>query len=552
MWLGVRVGVDGTVSVAVARGSRRLWDRISVRVTTPVLLIVVIASIAGPLVLRSTSLAAVSHEDQGQSQVLRGLVGDAALLAKGAANDERGFLLFGDPEFTTEFDDDRVRPLQDVLGEMAGLATPTTATLVDRYRTEIDTWLELVEEEFSLHASDPQAARRFHLDVVRPARKTHEATGQELTAAIDVDLESDEHAHAEAMNRTQTTIRFALAAMAIMVTVALVALVRSIAKPIKKLAATAQLIAAGETDIDPIANRRQDEIGELTGSFNRLIATTGLLTRQSELISHGDLSSPILDEAVPGRLGRAHDRMISSLKTVTTEIKSSAVHLNNSATDLSDLSSHLATTAVGASEHATVVSNSIEELNATTARIADQLEDATSRTQQAVEVSRHTNKTIAALDQSSSQIGEVVKVIQAVAEQTNLLALNATIEAARAGDYGKGFAVVASEVKGLASQTAEATEQIAARVAAIQRSTNEAVDSNGRIGETIDMLNRLAVDIAAAIDQQSTNAQTIAINVEDLVMAANQTNRSSAATKQSAVALDEMASRLEDLAHRYH
>ena len=72
----------------------------------------------------------------------------------------------------------------------------------------------------------------------------------------------------------------------------------------------------------------------------------------------------------------------------------------------------------------------------------------------------------------------MVKVITSIAEQTNLLALNATIEAARAGEAGKGFAVVANEVKELAQETAQATEDIARRVEAIQADTTGAVDGD--------------------------------------------------------------------------
>jgi hypothetical protein len=83
----------------------------------------------------------------------------------------------------------------------------------------------------------------------------------------------------------------------------------------------------------------------------------------------------------------------------------------------------------------------------------------------AVDVTKATSEVMATLGDSSSEIGNVVKVITAIAEQTNLLALNATIEAA---DAGKGFAVVASEVKDLAQETARATDDISQRVTAIQ------------------------------------------------------------------------------------
>ena len=86
-----------------------------------------------------------------------------------------------------------------------------------------------------------------------------------------------------------------------------------------------------------------------------------------------------------------------------------------------------------------------------------------------------TNAMAQELTNAVEQIGTITTAIKYIASETNLLALNATIEAARAGEAGKGFAVVASEVKGLATQTAKATEDISAQINGIQEATRAAV-----------------------------------------------------------------------------
>ncbi|HEU0134960.1 MAG TPA: methyl-accepting chemotaxis protein, partial [Allosphingosinicella sp.] len=97
--------------------------------------------------------------------------------------------------------------------------------------------------------------------------------------------------------------------------------------------------------------------------------------------------------------------------------------------------------------------------------------------------------------------------------QTNLLALNATIEAARAGEAGKGFAVVAQEVKMLATQTAKATGDIGAQIAAIQTSTGATVAAIGRIGARIQEMNAISTSIASAVEEQSSATREIARSV---------------------------------------
>jgi methyl-accepting chemotaxis protein len=131
----------------------------------------------------------------------------------------------------------------------------------------------------------------------------------------------------------------------------------------------------------------------------------------------------------------------------------------------------------------------------------------------AVSEAQATDGEIEALAAAAQKIGDVVKLIRDIAGQTNLLALNATIEAARAGEAGRGFAVVASEVKTLAVQTANATEDIAGQILAVQSSTTGAVEAIRRIAERMQEINGYTSAVAASVEQQSAATGQISSNV---------------------------------------
>ena len=166
-----------------------------------------------------------------------------------------------------------------------------------------------------------------------------------------------------------------------------------------------------------------------------------------------------------------------------------------------------------ASMNVEIAAGAAEELLASIAEISRQLGQTNSVVSTAVAETGSTNAQIASLAQSAKKIGDVVKLIQDVAGQTNLLALNATIEAARAGDAGRGFAVVASEVKSLAVQTAKATEEISAQIAAVQISTGVAVDAIKRIADRMTEISSYTSAAEASVHQQQAATGEISQNV---------------------------------------
>jgi methyl-accepting chemotaxis protein len=174
------------------------------------------------------------------------------------------------------------------------------------------------------------------------------------------------------------------------------------------------------------------------------------------------------------------------------------------------------------------------------------------------EVVKKSAVTVQALGKSSTQIGEIVQVIDDIADQTNLLALNAAIEAARAGEQGRGFAVVADEVRKLAERTTKATKEIALMIKKIQVDTSGAVASMEEgtrevdkgitlaqragsslyeIVSVVSQLTDMATQIASGSEQQTAAAEQISKNIEGI----------SSVTHESAAGTQEIARAAEDL-----
>ena len=184
-----------------------------------------------------------------------------------------------------------------------------------------------------------------------------------------------------------------------------------------------------------------------------------------------------------------------------------------------DQSSRQAGTASAAAEQVSgnigVVATSSEELSSSIREVAKNATDAAKVGGEAVARAKATTAIMAQLGESSTEIGQVIKVITSIAQQTNLLALNATIEAASAGEAGRGFAVVANEVKELAKQTAQATENIGRKIESIQADSRNAVQAIEQIAEIIDRINDFQNIIASSVEEQSVTTSEITKNLAE-------------------------------------
>ena len=149
----------------------------------------------------------------------------------------------------------------------------------------------------------------------------------------------------------------------------------------------------------------------------------------------------------------------------------------------------------------------VDRLASSSEELAAVSSDMSTTARTAVQAAASTASAIEKLGDSSSEIGKVVQLITTIADQTNLLALNATIEAARAGDTGRGFAVVANEVKALANETSRATGDIASKVEAIRKDTQDAVTAIQEIQRIVSAVDSFQQTISAVVVRQREAAE---------------------------------------------
>ncbi|HFQ16091.1 MAG TPA: methyl-accepting chemotaxis protein, partial [Rhodobacteraceae bacterium] len=324
-------------------------------------------------------------------------------------------------------------------------------------------------------------------------------------------------------NATMTSARnkaLILAGIIFLVVLVLAMLIsRSITRPIHAITETMEKLTSGHLDTEIPALKRRDEVGIMARAVDvfkkGLLETRRLENEQTALKQQSEEEKREMMNAIADDFKSSVGGIVETVSAASAELNATAQAMSGIAEETSSQSAAVSAASEEASTNVQTVAAASEEMSHSIEEINQQVHMASTAAQQAVAEVEKTGAQMESLASTADKIGEVVKMISDIADQTNLLALNATIESARAGEAGKGFAVVANEVKGLASQTARATEDIIAQVSEIQNATREAVAAMNGVGDVIRTVDETSAVIAASMEEQGAATREIAHNVQE-------------------------------------
>ena len=401
----------------------------------------------------------------------------------------------------------------------------------------LNTALDTYARNFQSMSQGLIAVDKLFETEMRPRMQTAGQAIDQAKASLQADLRGAK-ATTDGVIASTTTVQETLTVVLLALSVVLALVIaRSVAGPVVAMTAAMRKLASGDKSVAIPARDAVDEIGEMAQAvdvFKENMIKADALAEAQRAEQQRKAQRQAAVETSIGSFDSSVRSMLDMLASASTELQSTAQSMSATAEETSRQSTAVAAASEQASANVQTIAAATEELSASVSEIASQVSKSSTIAARAVADAERSNTTMVALAQAAQRIGDVVKLINDIASQTNLLALNATIEAARAGDAGKGFAVVASEVKSLAGQTAKATDEIGAQIAAIQQATGQAVEAIGNVGTTIGQMNEISAAIAAAMEEQGATTQEITRNAQEAARGTHDVSSSISSVTQAA------------------
>lgn len=362
-----------------------------------------------------------------------------------------------------------------------------------------------------------------------------------------------------------TTISFVVGALVIS------KFVKRIIVPLNAINGKILDMEQGKLSGDAIEVHTGDELETLADAVNSMTAYTNTIIKDIEAVSAKLAAEDLTAEPAVDYIGdyapikSALYGIINSTSDVIRQIGASSKLVSDGSSKMSDNSTTL-------SQAATEQAATVEELNASIVEIssnisanADSAGKAKVLADDCMKIVNEGNvkmtdmlHAMEEINETSSQIANIIKTIEDISFQTNILSLNASIEAARAGEAGKGFAVVAGEVGQLAGKTAEAAKNTTALIktslTAVENGTvmaNETAKMLSKIVSETDDTAKVIDKIAAASQEQADSVKQILVGMDQISTSVQMTSGSSAECAASAEELSGQAKVLLDLVQRF-
>ena len=323
----------------------------------------------------------------------------------------------------------------------------------------------------------------------------------------------------QTLAETSVVVVLGVAAAAVVIGLAAAFVIgRSITGPVGGLTAAMGRLSDGDLETEIPSTGQKDEVGLMARAV-QVFKDNMVRAREMEIEEKGrqeerNRRSQAMEAAITDFQSQIEDRLVA-LGEVSGELGRSAHTLTEVASETKEQSAGAAAASGQTSSNVQSVSAAAEEMDSSFGEIVTQVSRASTSVESTSGRARDTLTAMEDLQAQSEAIAQVIELINGISEQTNLLALNATIEAARAGEAGKGFAVVASEVKSLATQSSNATEEIADKIRRVQASCSSSVEAVRAIVSSIEEVNEISAAISAAVEQQKAATSEITRNMQE-------------------------------------